>query len=315
MDKGHEEMRLVGTRRNRKRSRRSGFTLFEILVAMPLVLLLILGTMGIYITATKTFAKTSAAVYSSMDASNAIQHVIDLTREAQSYALSTENTFTLPSGYTLASLSTSYNGETINAAMELVMPPTVTASEVGYQAGNPTQVSVMNSSGSSVTLSPSPYYANGSSVQTYLIYRGDANGNADPNPSGQTTTAGFSTWLSAQAIRPTAGTYLWQYNVQTGSLTALCKSVALSPDAVQFVRPTSTPGVNGGVPEPYEVEVKVVSSYYSPINGNVSDEESGGAEASSLDGKCVYMRDHQTSPTTPSNANTLSTNNAFQYSK
>lgn len=310
-----------GTGRScRKRRLEGGFTLFEVMVAMPLAVMIFLGTLAMYDLSTQLFARTTAQMYTSMDASNAIGHIIDETRQAQSYALASENTFSTPSGWTASQFYTTYNGETINTGIELDIPPALTPDEVGYQAGNPSTVSVITSAGSTVAL-PSLYYANGASTEQVIIYRGDppgANGIGAPdaNPSGCDTTGTFLAWKAAQtSMQSKLGTYLWEYNVQTGVDTVLCKSVAWSPDAVQFIRPTSNPSSNTGTPEPFEVEVNVVSGYYSPISFITTNEESSGAEVSSLTGKCVYMRDHQTSASTPTNANTSTTNNAIQYSE
>lgn len=303
----------------RRPGSRLAFTLFEVLVAMPLAIMLFLGTMSIYTLSTQLFARTTAQLYTSMDSSNAIQHVIDQTREAQSYALPAENTFQVPSGWAANQFYTTYNGQTINTGMELNVPPALTPQAVGYQAGNPSTVSVINSAGTTVSV-PNLTYANGSSIHQIIIYRGDPPasngiGAPDANPSGATTTAGFVAWKAAQVnLQSKAGTYLWEYDVSTGVDTVLCKSVAWSPDAAQFIRPTTTPGVSGGTPQPYEVEINIVSGYYSPINLMTTNEESNGSEVSNLTGKCVYMRDHQTSASTPTNANTSSTNSAIPYS-
>jgi type II secretory pathway pseudopilin PulG len=311
--------RLSERMSRRKPRRRAAFTLFEVLVAMPLVIMIMLGTMSIYTLATQLFARTTAQLYTSMDSSNAIQHVIDETREAQSYALPAENTFVTPTGWTASQFYTTYNGQTINTGIELNIPPALTPQAVGYQTGNPSTVSVINSAGTTVSV-PSLTYANGTSTQRVIIYRGDppaANGIGAPNsnPSGATTTAAFVAWKAAQVnLQSKAGTYLWEYNCTTGVDTVLCKSIAWSPDACQFIRPTTTPGVAGGTPQAFEVEINIVSGYYSPINLMTTNEESNGSEVSNLTGKCVYMRDHQTAASTPTNANTSATNNAIQYS-
>ena len=46
--------------------------------------------------------------------------------------------------------------------------------------------------------------------------------------------------------------------------------------------------------EQYQAEVKIISGYYSPINGTQTNEEGNGSNSSQLTGKCVYMRDHLT---------------------
>jgi prepilin-type N-terminal cleavage/methylation domain-containing protein len=284
-----------------RRSRTRGFTLLEVMIAVPLAAMLLMGTIGLFTISTQTLAKTSADVFASADASNSIEHVIDLTREAQSFALPTENTFVLPANYSLNNLSTVDAGETIDTAIELNLPPTLVPSNVGYQAGDPAQISVMNSSGTILTVTPIPYFHDGASTAGVLIYRGDPNGAPDANPSGSNVV--------------NAGTYLWECSVTGGMAatpTALCKSIAAAANAVQFVRPTSNPD-GTGTPEPYQVEVKIVSAYYSPINSQQTNEETNGSQVSQLTGKCVYMRDHLTQASTPSNANTQASNNAFTF--
>ncbi len=62
------------------------------------------------------------------------------------------------------------------------------------------------------------------------------------------------------------------------------------------------------------MEVKIISSYYSLMNGQQTSEETAGATSSQLNGKCVYMRDHCTAASSDTtNSGTRSSNNTFQY--
>ena len=92
---------------------------------------------------------------------------------------------------------------------------------------------------------------------------------------------------------------MWQYQVPAESTFNRVKyaantegtlqKLATAPNAVQFVRPLSA---SGDVAQPNQVEIKVISSYFSPINGQQTNEETSGATSSQLNGKCVFMRDH-----------------------
>lgn len=116
-----------------------------------------------------------------------------------------------------------------------------------------------------------------------------------------------------------AGPYLWQYTLPADSSfntalyppIVLCKSLSTAPDAVQFVRPYY---VADALPEQTQLEIKLISSYYSPINGQQTSEEGTGASSSQLTGKCVFMRDHCTAASSfTSNSGVQPSNNVFQY--
>ena len=59
---------------------------------------------------------------------------------------------------------------------------------------------------------------------------------------------------------------------------------------MEFVRPTN--GATQPLVLPYEVEAKIISSYYSPIGGQQTSEATNGTNQTALSGKCVLMRDH-----------------------
>ena len=313
-----------------------GFGLLEALLCISLMSLLFLGSMTMLLTAGRSVVRTQSQVYSNGEAANAIQNVIGQLREASAFSLPTstyagqaENNWTPLSNTSLSTFSTTMpNGETINTAMEIVTPGTLTPQANGYTAqvvrkdgttGLPPYLRVLStqpnvyweSSQGTWTAAPVTNQAlgglgvPGSTVS--LIYRGDPDGTPDADP------------LAAGNPNPKAGTYLWQYRVPDNdasfniakypaNLTALCKSVATASNAVQFVRPSY-----GAIAQPNQMEIKVISSYYSPINGQQTNEETAGATASQLNGKCVFMRDHFNGSTPPTNTGARFSNNVFQY--
>lgn len=312
-----------------RKRRQRGFGLLEALLCISLMSLLFLGSMTMLMTAGRGVVRTQSQVYSNGDAANAIQNIIGQLREASAFSLPTstaagqaENNWTPLSGVLLSQFSTTLNGETINTAIQVVTPGTLTPQMDGYTASpQPAGLRVLAqapggywqaSTGGGWAATPVSTQTlgglgvNGSAV--YLIYRGDPDGTPDPDP------------LAAGNPNPQAGTYLWQYQVPADStfntvkyaanLTILCKSVATASNAVQFVRPSY-----GTVAQPNQMEIKVISSYYSPINGQQTSEETAGATASQLNGKCVFMRDHFNggNPQAPSNTGARAGNNPFQY--
>ena len=294
--------------------RQRGFGLLESLICLSLMSLLFLGAMTLILTAARSTVRAQAQVYSTGDAANAIQNVVGQLREAADFSLPTSQTAGQPESnwagigsVTMDHFSTTMlNGETINTAIEIMTPPTLTPTDNGYTASPlPGGLNVLGTAsgsyweagkvGSPWTSQPYNVQKNGGlGVNTVtLIYRGDPDGTPDS----------------------TAGTYLWQYTLPTpggefdlahNPPTAICKSVGTAPNAVQFVRPSFA--------EQNQVEVKIISSHYSPINGQQTNEEGSGASSSALVGKCVYMRDHYTGGNAiPTNTGSRTGNDTFQY--
>ncbi len=288
--------------------------------------LLFLGAMGLIISASQLTVRSQAEVYATGDAANALQNIMGQIREASSFSLPTSATANTPeTGWnlmgstSLTQFSTNLNNETINTAIQVAAPPILTPASNGYPTPMPAQLRVLSTAGGgaywssgqgtwtappvnistpgSISFAPNTVYlpVPGSAAigAIYLIYRGDAN----------------------YAPDPAAGTYLWEYAVPSNASfnpavytpTLLCKSISAAPDAVQFVR-----AVYNGVPEKDQLEVKIISSYYSPINGQQTNEEGSGASSSQLSGKCVLMRNH-CSAADPPNAAIQSSGNTFQY--
>ncbi len=252
-------MNILVVRKRHQRGLKNlrGFGLLEALLCISLMSLLFLGAMTMLMTAGRSVVRTQAEVYSNGDAANAIQNVIGQIREASAFSLPTssqaataESNWIPLSNVLLSQFSTTLpdgtpTGQAINTAIEVVTPPAMSPQANGYTANPlPGGLRVLSVSGGVwqtngggwaaapvTTQLPGGLGIAGSTV--YLIYRGDPDGTPDPDPTG--------------SVVPKAGTYLWQYRVPSdgsfnpplypGSLTALCKSVATAPNAVQFVRP------------------------------------------------------------------------------
>lgn len=309
---------------SQKYSRRRGFGLLETLICLSLTSLLFLGGMNLIMAALRSTVRTQAQVYSTGDAANSIQQIIGQLHEASAFALPTSNaanaaesTWATVGAVPLGQFSTtladgSPGGQIINTAVEIMSPPPMTPKDNGYTTSPmPAGLRVLSLTGGTWEAGkagstwapapgPQPYNAMGNGGlgkgAVALIYRGDPDGTPDS----------------------AAGTDLWQYAVPANGAfdlvnyppTALCKSVSTASNAVQFVRPSY-----GGVAEQHQMEIKIISSYYSPINGQQTNEQGNGASSSSLTGKCVYMRDHYAGGGTAGQApaNTRTGNNAFQY--
>ena len=299
-------MRTFSDNFGHRSRRRRGYGLLEALICLSIMSLLFLGAMTLIISSGRSTVRTQAQVFATGDAANSIQNIIGQIREASVFCLPTSSAAGTPEthwnmmGMTAATLgsdfSTTLNGETINTGIQIVTPPVLLPAADGYSANVP-KVRVTSTTGGYWEVTPynNQLLGDVNASTVLLIYRGDP----DTTPDAA------------------AGTYLWQYKIPTTSTfntalyppTALCKSVSTAPDAVQFVRPAY-----GGVAEQSQLEVKIISSYFSPINGQQTSEEGNGASSSQLSGKCVFMRDHYTGDTSATtNYGQGAGNNAFQY--
>ena len=278
-----------------RRSRRArGFTLVEAMVAMGLMALLLTGTTDLFLTATRTTARAGAQVSANMDGANALQHVTSDTREALWFALpddpavaSSLAAFTPPPGDTVGQFETTYAGGTVDTGIQLTFPQTTTQTLCNASVGNTL---------STTTYDRTQSVPDGSSANTLWIYRADAGGVPDA----------------------AAGAYLWAYGMEPGTATvvsyALCKSVDTNsdPEAVMFVRPTN--GAAQPLVLPYQVEAKIISSYYSPIGGQQTSEAANGTSQTALSGKCVLMRDHDSGgPHDPGSSTTTSATSGSRW--
>jgi type II secretory pathway pseudopilin PulG len=273
---------------------KGGYTLIEATISLLLMSLLLLGTIDLFINAMRNSSDENALIFANLDAANALQAVVESTREAYYFQLpddvppSGQLAFEPQAGQTAgsyeATMTVGSQTATVCTGMMVTFPPTVATTSVNFDDGSTHSVTGL------YDRYPSANTTTGTQV---LYYRSDPDGTADAD----------------------AGTCLWAYSMSDNGATinkALIKSIAPAlPNAVQFVRPQSVPNAQGTTTSiPYEVEIKVVCSYYAPTGGAATNEVSDKQATTSLDGKCVFMRDHEIG-TTYENGSTSPVNNQF----
>lgn len=252
------------------------------MVAMSIMAILFLGTMNLYTEAIRASTKSDAQITSSQSAATGLQHVEDDVREAYDFALPEDSaTFgsTLGAGYGPSSFQATYIdpvtslSKTIDTGIMLTYPAATTAT-------------VYDSSGAPI--SPAvPLYDKTAPGSVLYIYRADM-----PATSGGATPA---------IPDPLLGDCLWASGSENGtainrSLTRLSDSRRAAggitssntvPDAIELLRPSNAS---------YQVEIRLISSYYSPIsnmNSTLANQQSSEGDKTLLAGKCVLMRDHK----------------------
>lgn len=242
----------------RSRRRNQGYSLVETLISMAILSMLFLTAMTLYIASFKLSLRVQASESATSDAGLATERVMNDVREAAWIDLpsDSDSQFTAPPGVTSSAFSTTYGGSAINTAVEVILPPMSSATV---------------STGVNTTVGDTVNQRNAqSSTSTLWFYRSDGSGN--PN---------------------TAGGYLWMVGTENGETVnqAIMKSIdTTSGGAVQFSRPVNTSTVS----LPYQLQAKIVSSYYSPVNGTQTSETTNGTQLTDLAGRCVEMRDHDT---------------------
>jgi prepilin-type N-terminal cleavage/methylation domain-containing protein len=288
---------LTSHRRTRFRRRTDGFTLIEASISIAIMSLLLLGTVNLFINASRMAVDGMAQVYATNDAANTLQQLVQSTREAYNFALADDPTdFAAPNGIPASSYTSDFTTtntssgtpETIYTGMLITFPPSAPATSVLLKAGAPSMTTFSQGNNDPLYYrSPTGSSAIGSQI---LYYRSDTQG----NPS------------------PASGSCLWEYSINDNGATfnqALIKTIAPDIDnAVQFVRPLTT--ANAVIPN--EVEIKIICSSYSAINGAATNEATNGKRTTTLNGKCVLMRDANLSPsgTIPTGGNQV--NNQFR---
>lgn len=238
-----------------------GFTLLETMFAVSLMSLIFLGTMGLYLTAVRTAARTTVETQATQDAAMGMQHVLHDAREALWFTLpsDTNNDFMPPPGYVKSDFQAFATGRpTVDTCVQIAFPRLPAAPTAFFNAvGRPVSATLFDRS------TPA--------TGTLWVYRADKNG--VPNK-----TAGKYLWATGSEMGQTVN----------GPFARMLLTTAYN--AVQFSRPTDS----GGAVVPYQLEVKLVSGDYSPINGNQSNEATDGAGVTILDGKCAWMRNRET---------------------
>jgi hypothetical protein len=200
--------------------------------------------------------RINAQVFAGGDASNALQSVVDRSREAAEIILPTESGFTPPAGLAASGFlvaAADPDADPVCTGMQLTVVTTQgTSSQTGFVRGDGNVADI-------VALGPG---FGASTRETVWVYRADPNG--APNPGG--------------------GTCLWIRGVEQGRAVdrALIRSVDTSaPGAVAFARPSSLPN---------QVTIAVRSSYFSPIHGAQTSDTNDRSRTITLTGRCVLLR-------------------------
>ena len=257
------------------KNRRRGFTLVELLFALPLAALMLGGAMTLFIESQRLTQRATVQVQGSQDAATGLQYVLSNAREALMFALPPDtagtNTnglaFTPPTG-TAAGYESGSGASAYNTGVEFAMPAT-------------TNYSLLGSGGTQLNLSPGGYNR-GTTGDLLWVYRSDAQG----NPA------------------PTNGQYLWSRRRPAGAPSdgsqdvsqVICKFLLTrhgdgtsAGDAVQFIG-KNTAGTD--ITSAFEMEVKIVCGDLTSINGTQTNEATDGTSVDKLYGKCALMRNH-----------------------
>jgi len=265
-------------RERRQNRRASGFTLIEVAISLVITGLILMTVMELFVYMLRTTMAANSTMFASSDSNKAMNHIIERAREARWLALPDDASpvFTPPpltlcqeqSGGACQSsdFETTYGGN-VDTGVEIVFPAGSTTPNPVYTACSADTTNtpcVVLGSGSGTAV---PVYNRDTDGVNLYIYR--ANSNGSPNPS--------------------TGTCLWEAGTDNGVQVnqALMSSVAAAPNAIQFQRPATGAFQISG----YEMDVKIVSGYYSPISGSTTNESTNGNIATTLTGKCVLLRD------------------------
>lgn len=284
--------------RKRQRARQSGFTLVEVMVALPLVALLFGGTITLFTEAQRMVQRTSVSVQANQDSAVGLQYIIGTTREAIQFALPPDTASANTNGMAFVPFDgnvNNYKVNGINTAVEMLMPGAASSVKPAAQAAT-AGFSILDRSGNAVAPAPGGFDRTLAQVSSGVlvsplpgdlvcIYRGDAYANASPS-SGQYL------W----SVRRPAGTYT--YDTTRDVRQKLCKLIltkhadgTAAADAVQFIG-RNTPGTDIPASAPYELEFKLVCGDQTAINGTQTNEAGDGSSVSSLVGKCGLLRNH-----------------------
>ncbi len=243
----------------KQKKRRRGLTLVEVTVATALTLLLMFCALNIYVAAAQLSLSTGASCYASTDGANAVRHTVLDVEEARWIALPGESGWTSPGSAPVSAFQAASAGSSINTGVEIVSP--------GSAA-----VSVQDRNGSALSVSPALYDRSQDTAPAapLWIYRADTDGT--PNAS--------------------AGTALWMTGTEQGQSVSKALISSLSPlqaNAVNFTRPqTATQTLL-----PYQLQISLISTYYSPVRQAQTSESGSTAQETSVVGKCVLLRDHE----------------------
>ena len=244
---------------NTKQRGQRGLTLIEVVIGTALTLLLLFGALDVYVTGAQLSLHTASSCYAATDGANAVQHIVRDTEEARWLALPGTTGWISPANAPISAFQTVDNGAVISTGVELMLSATAA-------------VSVQNVSGAALAVSPAPYDRSQDAAPTapLWIYRADSDGTPD--------AAG--------------GAYVWLYGTEHGQSVnqALVSSLSpILPNAVKFSRPMTTSSQE----LPYQLQISLVSTYYSPIRQAQTSEINSTGKEEYVVGKCVLLRDHE----------------------
>ncbi|MGI4787839.1 MAG: PilW family protein [Janthinobacterium lividum] len=243
----------------RNKKSRGGFTLLEVIIATALTLLLFFGALNVYVAAAQMTVSTSASCYAITDGANAVQHTVRDSEEARWLALPGGTGWTSPGSAPVSAFQTTDSGALINTGVQLVYPAAAV-------------VSVQNRSGGSLTVTPFPYDRSQDLAPMRPLYIYRSNSDGTPNAA--------------------SGMCLWMYGTEQGQSVnkALLSSLnASQANAVSFSRPLTTTSVM----LPYQLQINLVSTYYSPLKQAQTSEINSTSQETYVVGKCVLLRDHE----------------------
>lgn len=274
-----------------------GFTLTEVMVTLPLVVLLFGGTITLFLESQRLVQRSSVTTQASQDAANGQNYITGTARESIQFALPPDtaavNTngmaFLAPDGHPNDYQTGGTNS--INTAVEFMLP-----AAAKFKSGNTTVLgfNVLDRNGNAYPAPPTGYDRTVTQINGGIavnpppgdivcIYRGDASSNPAPGN----------------------GQYLWSVLYPAGRdytnpayfvKQKLCKFILTkhadgnaATDAVQFVGKST---LNTDIPStmPYELEFKLICGDQTSIGKNQTNEAGDGSSV--LSGKCILLRNH-----------------------
>lgn len=234
-----------------------GLSLVEVIVATALTLLLFSGALTLYIAAAQLSLRTTASCYAVTDAANTVQRLIRDTEESRWLALPGTAGWISPGGVPANAFQVTDSGTTLNTGVQLMFSATTAAT-------------VLSRNGTTLPVTPQPYDRTLDAPGPLWIYRSDRDGT--PNAA--------------------SGACLWMYGYEKNQNVSKALIYSLSPttpNAVTFSRPQTA----ASILLPYQLQVSLVSTYYSPLKDAQTSEINSTSQKEPVVGKCALLRDHE----------------------
>ena len=223
-----------------QKSKRTGFSLLEVVVTLTIISGIFLGAMLLFTGAARTNAKVMAGVETASTANLGMEVLQNVLVEGYRYWVPSDSDWDAGSlGAAVNYISGDELGHTTCTAMYIALP-----AQTNYIVNAP--------DGTAITTTSLPDRTGATAIHnTILIFRGDANGNANT----------------------LSGTYLWLWYFEDGNITQkrmLVKNLSTEWNAVQLTRPVGATNL---------VKVKLTTSQYSRILGIQGNENTGNGKA------------------------------------